>query len=387
MTLRQVDIHQAVAFCCHKQHISPGSHAKSITEVATSLVGIHAARLVTPFFALRARLPKLDYREIDAALHRDKTLIKARCMRGTLHLLPPELFPHAHRATLTKRIGVCKAILKKLNIGQPAVLEMAETILRLLQDGPLSSAVIEQRALAFIAARERAKSKRWTVAGVRAVVKELWESAELCYINSNVNFASETRLYGITAKTYPAFSVTNDADDMAIQHLVDRHIQAYGPVTMADIAWWSGIDRTRIKRAVEQLGDRVTAVAIRESAEPFWIAASDREALLRFTAPTEDWVAILAHEDPSLKGYYSSRWRYITQKNYGLLFNDIGESRPAIMLNGRVVGIWNLDKASGSISQSVFEPITGKQRKLIEAEFKRVRSTLPPLRERSELHG
>lgn len=380
MKIPSFPLQQATAFCCHKQHILPGSQAESIEEVATSLVGIHAARLITPFFALRARLHDLNHLEIDLALHRDKTLIKARCMRGTLHLLPQELFQNAHRATLTKRLGVCNALYKKLGIGQEEALEIANVILELLQDGPLSSAAIEQGTLASVAQRKQVSDKRWTVVGVRAVVKELWESAKLCYINGNTEFASETRLYGITAKMYPTFCQEETVDDAAVRSLVENHIRGYGPATTKDIVWWSGIEKTRVTRAIEQLAKHLTTIEIQGSVETFWITNSDLDALKKFGAPAKDWVAILAHEDPSLKGYYSSRWRYISPHNYDLLFNDIGESRPAIMLNGQVVGIWALDKVKGRISKTIFEPLTASQKKLVEREIKIVHSTLPPMK-------
>jgi hypothetical protein len=45
----------------------------------------------------------------------------------------------------------------------------------------------------------------------------------------------------------------------------------------------------------------------------------------------DGWLTLLAYEDPSLKGYYESRFLYVDQKHYRLLFNKIGESRASII--------------------------------------------------------
>lgn len=378
MKLLKLNMHDVVTFCCYKQHIIPGSQANSIQEVASSLVGIHAARLVTPYFALRARLLSLEHKEIQEALYSEKSLIKARCMRGTLHLLPPALFPIAHHATLTKRLSICNALYKKLNIKKKVISEIAEMILEVLGDGPLTVSSIEKKVVALASIQKKETATFWAHTWIRAVLKELWESGELCYINASTTFCSEMRLYGLLSRTYPMFNLTQNSDEEeAIINLVERHTQGYGPVTISDIAWWSGIAKVNIKAALEKLSGRVISVEIEGFQEKFWMMNSDLDAMERFQFPNYDWVAVLAHEDPSLKGYYSSRGRYVSPEHYNLLFNDIGESRPAIMLNGRVVGIWTLNKMNGRISKKLFQPLNTKRKELIEKEIDKVRHNLP----------
>jgi hypothetical protein len=370
----QFSLQQIINFCCRKQHLLPGSAAQSITQAATSLVGVHAARLITPYFALRARLPELDYSAIHDALHKEKTLIKARCMRGTLHLLPAPLFFYAHHATLTKRLGVCNALYKKLQMDANVILRTAMIIEEILINGPLSTDAIA--ALMFDTARRKGilESPTASLAGVRAVIKYLWEKGTLCYINENKKFGSEQRVYGLLNQTYPRFQLSDMDSERAVKELVRNYIRGYGPATEGDLVWWAGISKTFIRRAIDDLGEQITAVRVAGFDEKFMIMKSDLDLLNNSDVPGEDWVAILAHEDPSLKGYFSSRSRYVAAAHYDLLFNDIGESRPAIMLNGRVVGVWAYDKIIGSISSMFFEPPTAKQLKLIDHELNKVRA-------------
>ena len=65
-------------------------------------------------------------------------------------------------------------------------------------------------------------------------------------------------------------------------------------------------------------------------------------------------ITLLAYEDPSLKGYYESRERYVSDKFYKQLFNSIGESRASIVRNGEVIGIWSWDKKQKKIEKTIF---------------------------------
>nr|WP_301549490.1 crosslink repair DNA glycosylase YcaQ family protein [Duganella sp. BJB1802] len=343
------------------------------------MVGIHAARLITPYFALRSRLHEVRHEDIHYALHGAKSLIKARCMRGTLHLLPPHLFPHAHNATLSKRLSVCNSMYKKHGISDKVKKAISDTIIRNLQKGPLPSTTIPKLFLNFPLVEGPKKQANLTPAVVRNVVKELWERAIVCYINTDETFGAEQRSYGITKDVYPADFHTDGNEHSALVELLRAYILTYGPVSIGDIVWWSGQDKTRIKRALAEFKQDLQEIKFTEFDESLLIFKDDLEKLMLFDPKYEDWVNILAYEDPSLKGYFTTRARYVNSDHYDLLFNDIGEARPSIMLNGRIVGTWSFNKVSKLTSFQLFSTLPKRQLKIIESEFKKIQANVSQL--------
>ncbi|MGZ2744889.1 winged helix DNA-binding domain-containing protein [Burkholderia stagnalis] len=370
----KLDPQQTFIFCLNKQHVIPGNRARDVEHVAETLVGIHAARLITPYFALRARLDNVRHGDIYAALHEHKTLIKARCMRGTLHLLPRKVFNAAHGATLAKRLSVCRGMYKKLGILEREVDRIKGQIVELVSEAPRPSQEIER--MISVTSSDPLHS----TPVIRAAIKELWELGVLCYLNGSPHFGTEKRLYGLTSSFYSALidGASLDEGD-GITALVRRYVFSYGPATLGDIAWWSGLDRTRIKRALDDLSEELCTVQITGFKEYFWISRSDSLAVADFSPPQSDWAALLAYEDPSLKGYHASRSRYVRSKDYDLLFNDIGEARPAILLNGMVVGVWTLERHKATISIELFRSLNSRQKNLINHEVESVRADLPAL--------
>lgn len=244
----KLDAVQAFTFSLHRQHLLPGSEARSIEDVADRLVGIHAARLVTPFFALRARMQNLQYSDLHAALHYRRTLVKARCMRGTLHLLTRNVFSSAHQATLEKRLGVCRSLYRKLGLDAADIRKLKQKVLGLVVSEPKSASAIEQ--LLCNGPRRYAVTEDKFV--VRAVIKELWERGELCYVNGSPTFGSEERLYGSMSAIYPAHTSAEYIDSSA-SALVRRYLRGYAPATVGDLTWWSGLDKTCINQALLDL--------------------------------------------------------------------------------------------------------------------------------------
>ncbi|MBF0307497.1 MAG: AlkZ family DNA glycosylase [Alphaproteobacteria bacterium] len=371
MSTQEFSAAHAFTYALRKQYVLPGSGARSIEEIARRLVGVHAARAITPYFAIDSRIDRHEPGDLHDALHGRATLIKARCMRGTLHLLPIGTFGTAHNATLAKRMGVCLGRYRKLGIGERAVEVLKADILASLDQGAEASPAIER----LISGR-RADG----VEAVRAVLKGLWEEGALCCVNATRDFCREQRLYGRMERYYPEFArETAGERRSSIRRLVRDYLAGYGPAMVGDLVWWSGLEKNTMVSALDELGDEVLTLRVRGFDEEFLLPCAEMDEFRAHTPPEDDWVAILAHEDPSLKGYHASRTRYVDAVHYTKLFNAIGESLPAVMLNGRVIGTWSFDRATAGLSWTPFFRIDGPARALIATEFDKMRRRLPDL--------
>jgi hypothetical protein len=107
-----------------------------VIDVANDLLGLHAARLPTPFVSLAVRVNNFNSNMLWEPLYKDGDLIKLRCMRRTLHILSPLFSPIAHRATLSFRIADCNTKYKKIQIDDRKKEEIKSIIVELVKENP-----------------------------------------------------------------------------------------------------------------------------------------------------------------------------------------------------------------------------------------------------------
>ncbi|WP_203402728.1 DNA glycosylase AlkZ-like family protein [Archangium violaceum] len=338
-----------------RQHVTPGAQAPEIGQVAQTLVGVHSARLQTPFVALHNRVVDFSVPRLRHELHVARRFIKLRCMRKTLHTVPLALAPVVHQATLGFRVAECDRLYRKLGLSPGQIRRLQDAVMLAVQGRERSSREIE----IFVRGRCRLEKDVLTAA-VRASIKELWERGRLCYLNQSEHWGQEERYYADTGQHYAGLSLDSIEPEEAQRQLVRFYIDGYGPALEEDLCWWSGLSQGVIRRCIAHLGSDAVRVRVDGLEGSFLMSRRGREAMLDSSLPREPWVRLLAYEDPSLKGYAASRARYVDVRHYSRLFNAIGEARASIVADGEVVGCWTWDKKRQDVVLECFNPLKGE---------------------------
>lgn len=357
-----------------KQHVLPNYQLNSIKDVSKNLVGLHSARLTTPYITLYSRVTNFQTKDLHAELYKKKNLIKLRCMRKTLHTVPIEIASIFHQSTIKIRLSDCFSVYKKMKIQDETIIKFKKYISDIVKDKPLSSneildRIINNRTLSDESLKINHLSEKERITFYRTIIKHLWEEGTFCYINANKHWGSENRLYGFTKTFYPNLDLFSFSIEESQKRLIYHHIECYGPVTEKDIIWWSGLSQKVIRESMESFSDELISIKIYELDYIFYMTKKDYKKFINFPEVDSNWFSLLAHEDPSLKAYYESRYRYVNSKNYEKLFNSIGEARASIMLNGEVIGLWEWDKKKMKIQYSLFNEIEKDTIELIKKEM------------------
>lgn len=364
---------EVIQYIFKKHHVFPNCQSQSVEGVAHRLFGVHAARLPTPYVSLFPRVEGFQAKMLWRNLHVDRTLIKLRCMRRTLHILPLELAPIAHQATKEFRISECLSRYKKLSIEPPVISDVKEIILALAASGPVSPRDLLQQVPSRMSRLTRSRHSDQQVKElIAAATKELWESGALSYRNANEHWSREDRFYELTRTAYPDLDLDAVGEKEARRLLIYGHIARYGPVTVKDISWWSGLGTTVIRQVIEEMADQICAVQIEQAASVHYMTVDDWSAFLAQRKTGGEWVALLAYEDPTLKGYFESRRLYMDLRHYERLFNKIGESRASVVINGKVAGTWEWEKKRKRINISYFEPISRRDQQRVAHEIEKM---------------
>jgi Winged helix DNA-binding domain len=302
----------------------------------------------------------------EAATHAG--LMTIRCMRKTLHTLPLELAIVAHGATLHFRERDALRAITNANVSPLHILRTVDAMVNLLgQEGPLSHREIEARLVA----------SRTSVVVVRLALKLAWEQGVLTYRNETAGWNRENRKFGLTTKLYPDLDMSMDASK-ATGELIREYFDRYGPASLRDAMWWSGLSRSAITTAMNESARRFVVVHTPWCQSPMYVYDDRYDQFQGMVSrPQASILNFLAHEDVALKAYFESRSRYLGKLPPRYAFNQIGEVLPTIVDGGQVIGTWAWDASEMAVTYSIIRgygsPVLRKE---IRSQAKKLTETL-----------
>lgn len=319
-----------------RQGLTDSRRLSTAWQVADAALGLHAARLPSPYAMVAART---SHPAIPASLFTAParaTLMTVRCMRKTLHVLPLPLAAAAHVATLRFRDRDARRAVINAGYTTAAIEQVTEQLCALLQDGPLAHRAIEARLA----------THGTGIQATRLAIKLARERGMIVYINAATTWNREVRTFALTSAAYPDLDASLPREQ-AVTELVTAYFDRYGPATLRDATWWSGLPATDITTALRACGRPVITVATPWSRDPCLMFADQAAESTASNAATG--VQFLAHEDSALKAYFQTRGRYLGGLPQQRAFNQIGEAMPCILVDGLVAGTWSWNARTATV--------------------------------------
>jgi hypothetical protein len=375
--MRRIGIEERRARLGLRHHLA-GTAKAGVVEVARDLVGLHATDPATVYLAARARMLDPRVAAVEQALYEDRELVRILGMRRTMFIEPVELMGVV-QAACTDAIAIQQRRLLVDLVGRagladdpPGWIEDVEkvavnalearggaTAAELAKDDPrLAQQIVfaegkpyegrqsvVSRILLLLAAEGRIVRGRprgsWVSGQYRWSVVDAWLPGGV-----------------------PAWSLQE-----AQAELVRRWLRGFGPATIADVKWWTGLPMGQVRRAVAETG----AVEVDLDGTPGLVLPDDLDPV---PAP-EPWVALLPALDPTTMGW-AGRDFYL-DPHRPALFDRNGNAGPTIWLNGHVVGGW-AQRGTGEVVLRLLEDVGTDATEAIEAEAARLTAWLTPLR-------
>ena len=332
-----------------RSHLLDGSELAP-ADVVRRAVALQGQDLpaVQRAIAVRSR-PGTTVAEVRAAFDAGE-LVRSWPMRGTLFATTPEHLrallsftgERIHRATARRR--------EQLGLSDAVVAHAREVLAEALAVQPLR----------------------------RAEVLDLWEAAGITtadgrgyhlLMNLSVAGLAHWGAFDETgAEQY--LTLTSGAPpedpDAALAEVVRGFVLARGPVTADDLAWWTKLPKTLLRRAAAHVEDLVEvqvegtkAWMIGDPAPPEAPAAPDAAAVT-LVPGFDEW--ILGYADRSLVAGPGMLQALVPGGN--------GVFRPAVLVDGLAVGTWRLKRTGRGAPQPVIElvePVPARTREAVEA--------------------
>jgi winged helix DNA-binding protein len=149
--------------------------------------------------------------------------------------------------------------------------------------------------------------------------------------------------------------------------LVRRWLASFGPGTVADVKWWTGLPMSQVRRAA------AGAVEVDLDGTPGLVLADDLDPV----AAPEPWAALLPALDPTTMGW-AGRDFYLGPHR-AALFDRNGNAGPTIWWDGRVVGGW-AQRRTGELVLRLLEDVGADATAAGDAEAARLAAWLGPVR-------
>jgi hypothetical protein len=352
------------------------ARAETAPEVARALVALHGTDPASVYLAAAARMRSPDVAAIERAMYDDRLLIRMLCMRRTVFTVPAELVPVA-QAACTNDVARLERrrtllFLEQAGVGGDAWLREVEdaTVNALRKRGAAFAAELsadEPRLKERLVLAQGTKNESWPAVASR-VLLGLAAEGRIVRGRPRGSWISSQFRWSPMESWLPGGIPEVPAEE-ARAELVRRWLAAYGPGTVADLKWWTGLNLTQVRKALARIGAEEADL----DGTPGFVLAEAGDA----EPQAARWVALLPALDPTVMGWKDREW-YLGGHSTAL-FDRYGNAGPTVWADGRIVGGW-AQRADGEIVHRLLEDIGAEASAAVTAEAARLGEWLGPVR-------
>lgn len=347
-----------------RRHFLSGP-APSVVGAAAQLVGLHTSDPATPYLSLWARIPGFAIADLDAAVFRDRALVKHLAMRRTLWTVPTADLPSVQSAasdrvadTERRRLLADAEKAGLTTDGAAWLSRAAGAVLRYLSEhGPTSTRDLRSALPELAGRHDGAPGKSWggetplaprilTVLGVQGDIVRGPNDARWTVSRHRWTTMADW----LDGRPEPAPPERARAD------LVHRWLRAFGPATVTDVKWWFGQTLTWARAGLCE----VDAVAVDLGGTPGYLLPDDVDP----EPDVEPWCALLPGLDVTTMGWFERDW-YLGGHR-AEVFDRNGNAGPTVWVDGRVVGAWRQDD-DGRVELVLLEDVDAPARRALAA--------------------
>ncbi len=324
--IKQIDLKSINHSVLIRQHLAGGTTSSHIGQMVHDLGGLQADNPITPYLSLAARLPDFEPIELEYQLYYEADVALIRCVRKSIYIHNKDLLPVMYAATSDKAIKSSKHFMLYRGVPLDEYTALSDSILQLLKEQRQTSAEIE----ATLA----------TDYDVSAVLNYMSDQGLLVRTKPATGWKDGAYRYALFSDVYPDIQLGAVDEREAIHVLVHHYLTTFGPASLNDINWWTGLGNIRVRSALRALGDEVVEIRTSETNIPMVMLASGLEHLRSSLTTQSPTVTLLPANDSYLMGY-CDRHRYVDFHHYEYIVDDSGNVTNVILVNGRAAGTWD----------------------------------------------
>ena len=329
MPVPNLDIASTVSDALARQHLRDDARATDVVQTARDIVGLHATVAPNPYLQLRMRVSGFERSTLDRELYEQRSLIRVRCMRGTLFALPLDLLPVAWAATRHLVLNTSASYLASQGLDTKSYEQWANRTEALLSTQALSAAQLRSALGAGPQVR------------LPAVLNQMCDEGRLLRDRPVAGWRDARHTYRRFAEALPEVRLDSCSPAEATRLLIERYLARYGPVTLHDVAWWTGLGLGRCRAALDELGDRLALVRVLGWEGEHFVLRADLDRMLHASRPPRPQLSLLADLDPYTMGF-RGRARLLDNALHNFVYDRSGNATSVVLVGGRIAGVWDV---------------------------------------------
>ncbi len=357
-TLMQLRINQL-----RKQHLL-SDEPLSFYDITQKQLGLHSTDYWTPYLSVFARIGDYNPELLFKSLNQGDRLVRINSFRKTVFLIHKENLPMIFQATGNRFYNEVRQSLYLKDFTDDQIDQTMKQIVDALDSAPLTTRRLKEEL------PKLAPNMRGFLLGAMARGEVVRATAK--HARSNLT------TYAPLSK-WMNVDLNQLSEEEALNLLIKQYVQVFGPVSIADLAWWLGLSQRKVKEKLEELNTELLTQEINNTIS--YMEQSDFEIAKSLEHLSESIVNFLPYEDHFPKAFIDRSW-FIIEERQSKLFprnkksywpsnptqsfeptsrgmNQSGEIRPSIWLNEQIIGRWELDKSKSgyNVIMSLYQKV------------------------------
>jgi len=336
----------------HHQNINCFGEHETLVDAIKNRPGFLGANPVS-YLSLLARRPNMQLADLDEALIIDRSLLRASAFRGSLFLLPSEDYGNYYRTFhqyLLKR-GMQKLLAHQIN--EIKLNRFAEILNNAISDLPVTIPKILE--LLFPGRKGRPSDEV-----CYHIIQKLCDLGVIVRATAK-GWKGNDFTYALFKKWIPDVSLSADNPETARTETIRKYLRCYGPASLEDIVWWTGLSMQQCQRSIGNLRREAVRFHV-ESYKDDMIGLKESIELIRKKSPIFEEVQLLPPWDPYTFGWRCQK-RLADKEILPFIYDSFGNATSVIMDIGKAIGLWQFKDSDVNIIEfHIFSQYTHRKR-------------------------
>lgn len=333
--------------------LAENAGSDDLVKVASRICGLNAQTARGPYISLWSRIKGFKREHLTKAFHEDRRFIKTWLMRGTAHMVVSSEFPIYQKALRRGLLEEWERIFKRhgpdASISVKTRLERA--ILKHLESASLTKKELMplvEHVLVGQAEKERKTVISWTL-------RTLSYRGLVCHARpTGTWYHFKDNRFTTVERWSPGLDVDRLDERHARRDLLLKYLHGYGPATIQDFAYWTGLKVTASRQTFEDARDRISEIKVKDVKRTHWVLNSDLARLPRLGSKKKIPVRFLPEFDPLIMGH-KDKSPLLDERHKKSVFLRLADVEPVVMIDGRARGTWTYKVTDRSFVIRLFE--------------------------------
>ena len=359
---KPVPISHLNAWRMQRQFLNRPFGSKNIVDLIRSIGWIYSPGCSTPYLSLWARMSPFRAEDLNRLVFDDHKLLQLETLRGCTMLVPRDQANIALRIRTRTFTELSKQARQQMPITDAEMEKLKAAILKSLHSGPKTAEQLQQMLPPDLIRDFGADLKRIGLTNSLSLgINLLKEEGKVLKQQSKRRLDIMDYSFVLTSSILPEADPFSLRLEEACAQLADQYFKAEAPARAKDFAWWAGINVTDAIRGGGEIKPKLVPVSVEGTADEFLISESELDDFFAFE-PQDFVINFIPYRDTYLKGQREILNRFISSEHADKPFSRwkgklINDPLATIIVNGRVVGVWEWSEDGDDIDLLLFDSI------------------------------